>query len=94
MKDCCGDTALIQAAWYGYAEICKLLLREGADVLTRSSTRETPLYIAAFRGHSAALEVMLAHCLERGIAWQDDHMYVSEMFPTSDDSLLGFFASD
>ncbi|KAL3698168.1 hypothetical protein R1sor_012244 [Riccia sorocarpa] len=94
MKESDGDTALIEAARSGYAEICKLLLREGADVLTRSADGETPLYLAAFYEHPAALEVMLAHCLEKGIDWQADHMYVSEIFTTSDDSFLGFFASE
>ncbi|KAL3698174.1 hypothetical protein R1sor_012250 [Riccia sorocarpa] len=94
MKDCYGDTALIEAARSGYAEVCKLLLREGADVLTRSADGETPLYLAAFHEYRAALEVMLAHCLEKGIDWQADHMYGSDIFSTSDDSLLGFFASE
>ncbi|KAL2645012.1 hypothetical protein R1flu_012599 [Riccia fluitans] len=84
-------TALIEAAEKGHAEVCRLLLKDGADVLARNSKGETPLYIAAFRGHSAALEVMLAHCHEHGIHWQADHEYVSEFFPSYDDSLSKFF---
>ncbi|KAL3698169.1 hypothetical protein R1sor_012245 [Riccia sorocarpa] len=93
IKDYDRNTALTEAARSGHAEICKLLLREGADVLTRSANGETALYIAAHYGYPAALEVMLVHCLEKGIDWQADHMMVSEIFPTSDDSFLGFFAS-
>ncbi|KAL3698187.1 hypothetical protein R1sor_012263 [Riccia sorocarpa] len=75
MKDSGGATALFQAAENGYAEVCYLLLRGGADVLSSNRTGETPLYIAALRGHSGAVEVMLAHCHEQGIDWQDAHVY-------------------
>ncbi|CAM6122767.1 unnamed protein product [Calypogeia fissa] len=75
MKDSAGASALFLAAESGHAQVCDHLLRGGADVLASNRTGETPLYIAALRGHSAAVEVMLRHCQEYGINWQDADVY-------------------
>lgn len=74
-KDSSGATALFVAAESGYAHVCELLLRGGADVLASNRLGETPLYIAALRGHSAAVGIMLAHCHERGVNWQAADVY-------------------
>lgn len=75
MKDSSGGTALFVAAESGYAQACDLLLQGGADVLASNRADETPLYIAALKGHSAAVSIMLAHCHERGVNWQDAEVY-------------------
>jgi ankyrin repeat protein len=75
MKDSSGGTALFVAAESGYAHACELLLQGGADVLASNRAGETPLYIAALRGHSAAVGIMLAHCHEHGVNWQDADVY-------------------
>ncbi|KAG6550855.1 hypothetical protein Mapa_007469 [Marchantia paleacea] len=74
-KDSDGATALFLAAESGHAQVCNLLLKAGADVLSRNRSGETPLYISALRGHSDAVGVMLAHCHERGVNWQDADVY-------------------
>ncbi|KAL3697746.1 hypothetical protein R1sor_011822 [Riccia sorocarpa] len=97
VRDQVGDTVLMQAAKKGNAEVCDLLLKAGADVLARHSlTRgcfgvKTPLSMAASLGRTAALEVMIAHCKEHGIDWQESHMYVSDMFldMSSEETLFG-----
>eukprot|EP00249_Psilotum_nudum_P021809 c28260_g1_i2 orf=1890-3398(+) len=75
MKDSGGATALFVAAECGYADACELLLESGADVLSRNRAGENPLYIAALRGHSAAVEVMLSHCHANRIDWQSASVY-------------------
>ena len=75
MKDSSGAIALFLAAESGFARACELLLQGGADVLAKNRAGETPLYIAALRGHYAAVGVMLAHCHERGVNWQDSDVY-------------------
>lgn len=74
-KDSNSATALFLAAESGHAQVCNLLLKAGADVLSRNRNGETPLYISALRGHSDAVGVMLAHCHERGVNWQDADVY-------------------
>ena len=55
-----GYTALWQAAWYGHAEIVKLLLTEGnAEVDKPSNSGTTPLYIAAKEGRTEIVKLLL-----------------------------------
>lgn len=75
MKDSGGATALFVAAEYGYANICELLLQAGADVLAGNRAGENPLYIAALRGHCAAVEVLVRHCFKNNINWQCAKVY-------------------
>ncbi|KAL3697475.1 hypothetical protein R1sor_011551 [Riccia sorocarpa] len=94
VRDRNGGTVLMQAARKGNAQVCDLLLKAGADVLAINSRRvawdlqsgATPLGMVASLGHTAALEVMIAHCKEHGIDWQNSHIYVSDMFPSSGES--------
>lgn len=75
MKDSGGATALFVAAECGYANICELLLQAGADVLAGNRAGENPLYIAALRGHCAAVEVLVRHCFKNNINWQCAKVY-------------------
>lgn len=75
MKDSGGATALFVAAECGYANICELLLQAGADVLAGNRSGENPLYIAALRGHCAAVEVLVRHCFKNNINWQSSKAY-------------------
>ncbi|KAL3697793.1 hypothetical protein R1sor_011869 [Riccia sorocarpa] len=74
VRDYHGDTVLMRAAENGNGKVCDLLLKAGADVLAKNSrTKATPLYTALSLGNTAALEVMIAHCKEHGIDWQEHH---------------------
>eukprot|EP01018_Ginkgo_biloba_P027961 Gb_07417 [translate_table: standard] len=75
MKDSGGATALFVAAECGYANVCELLLQGGADVLVCNRAGENPLYIAALRGHCAAVEVLVSHCCKNDINWQSAEAY-------------------
>jgi ankyrin repeat protein len=59
-KDNAGWTPLIWAAFYGYADICKMLICNGVDIEARD--REfgtTPLMRAALKGRTAACRLLL-----------------------------------
>lgn len=75
MKDSGGATALFVAAECGCANICELLLQAGADVLAGNRAGENPLYIAALRGHCAAVEVLVSYCFKNNINWQSANAY-------------------
>lgn len=75
MKDSGGATALFVAAECGNANICELLLQAGADILAGNRAGENPLYIAALRGHCAAVEVLVSHCFKNNINWQSAKSY-------------------
>ena len=53
------NTALINAAAEGDVNCLKLLLAAGADANTRSPNGNTPLYLAAWRGHTECLRLLL-----------------------------------
>ena len=50
-----GDTALHDAAGYGQAAFCKMLLRRGANVRAKSTKGKTPLDYAHARGYPGCL---------------------------------------
>jgi len=55
-----GSTLLHVAARYGYGELTKLLLAEGAKVSAMDEDNETPLQFAALLGHKDVAELLLA----------------------------------
>ena len=55
-------TALHHAAYYGYLNVCRLLLYRGAKVDPVDKRKETPLYWAARSGHLSVVKLLV----ERG----------------------------
>lgn len=53
-----------------HASVAAALLAAGAQVLHASVSFETPLYIAALRGHVATVDLLLDHYRARGLHWQ------------------------
>ncbi len=63
-------TPLFRACFHGHAAAAARLLAAGADARITSSGFETPLYIAALRGHTPTVHLLLAHYRQRGYRWQ------------------------
>ena len=63
-----GNSALSEAACGGHADICRLLLKHGANVNLRSHQGRTPLWRAAFVNHCDAIRVLLEHGADPRIA--------------------------
>lgn len=80
-RDKSGATPLFLACEVGNASVAKLLLENGASATQRNTAGEAPLYIAALRGHSVCVDVLLKHCHEHGIAWQDPKLYGDQWTP-------------
>ena len=55
------NRALLRAAEAGDTEVVASLLAKGAGINTKSSVDDTPLSLAAFRGHRATVEALLAN---------------------------------
>jgi len=70
-----GASALFSACEVGHAGAVATLLGAGASATLRNAAGEAPLYIAALRGHGRVVEVLLKHCIEEGIKWQDQRLY-------------------
>lgn len=51
----------------------EVLLRAGASVQLKNMTGEAPLYIAALRGHSAMVQLLLRACKAQGAPWLEPH---------------------
>jgi len=56
------STAMHQAAWNGYLDVCRLLLDWGAKVDPLDEWKETPLHLAAWAGHLSVVKLLV----ERG----------------------------
>ena len=54
-----GNTAVILASKYGNESILRLLLEEGATVLPANRRGQAAVHVAAHRGHTACLELIL-----------------------------------
>ena len=54
-----GHTLLHTCAWFGSISTLNLLLKRGADPRKRNFRYNTPLHLAAFRGHTLCLKVKL-----------------------------------
>ena len=55
-----GDTQLHRAAWYGKAEMVKLLLERGADIDMKNKYGDTPIHQAAENGRTDIVKVLLS----------------------------------
>ncbi|KAH9096694.1 hypothetical protein LEN26_017413 [Aphanomyces euteiches] len=54
-------TPLYYASKYGYINVVKALLDEGADMMLADKTSNTPLHIASNNGHFKVVKELLAH---------------------------------
>ncbi|MHC4201279.1 MAG: ankyrin repeat domain-containing protein [Planctomycetota bacterium] len=59
----CGPS-LLDAAYFGRTEEAERLLEEGADVGARTEGGDTPLHVAADKGHADIVRALLAHGAE------------------------------
>ncbi|MDS4013008.1 MAG: ankyrin repeat domain-containing protein [Candidatus Accumulibacter sp.] len=72
-------SGLLVAAWYGRIEMLALFVERGADVRRSNRNGEQALQLAAWNGHRAAVEWLLAHAapLDRaGNEWSALHYAV------------------
>lgn len=53
----------------GGAGVARELLASGADPMTANNAGEQPLYIAALKGHAAAVGALLDHFTAAGRLW-------------------------
>jgi ankyrin repeat protein len=58
-KDVDGMTPLINSAYYGHVEICKLLLDHGAKIESKSNIGATPLHFACEEGHLSVISLLI-----------------------------------
>ena len=68
-KDSTGATALFFACETGKLSCAVSLMAAGAELRTRNSSGEAPLYIAALKGHERVVEELLAEFNARGLKW-------------------------
>jgi ankyrin repeat protein len=59
VQDSNGDTALHVAASWGYSQIARFLLENGASMLVRNNFLITPLHLAAINGKTETFSVLL-----------------------------------
>lgn len=52
-------TLLFKAASKGYTEVCQLLINYGATAKCNENTNYSPLYVAAYGGHTSTVKLML-----------------------------------
>jgi len=61
-RDGSGETALYQAAYRGYLELCKLLINNGADLnisTSKITMGHSPLYFAIRNRHVDVAELLI-----------------------------------
>jgi ankyrin repeat protein len=56
-----GCTSLHYAASLGYADLCELLVRYGAEADAQTAKLESPLHLAIARGHTGVVETLLKY---------------------------------
>jgi len=74
-RDTRGATPLFLAAEAGHAQVAKALLGGGAQVMMQNNGGENALYIAALKGHMELIHVLIVHCNDSHIDWQDPAAY-------------------
>lgn len=68
-RDHSGATPLFCACETGKLSTAVALMAAGAELRTRNSAGEAPLYIAALKGHERIVEELLAEFKARGLKW-------------------------
>ena len=68
-KDHSGATPLFSACENGKLAGATALIAAGAELRTRNSAGEAPLYIAALKGHERIVEELLAEFKARRLKW-------------------------
>jgi ankyrin repeat protein len=66
-KDRMGNTALHWAATHNRAEMVTLLVAAGANTVSKTVHGETPLMLAAHKGHLGVVNLLAQHMDERGL---------------------------
>ncbi len=56
-----GDTRLMEAAYYGHLDICRLLIDKGAQMEIKDSSGSTPLHYAAMEGRIEIVRLLCDH---------------------------------
>ena len=69
-RDQKGGSALFTACFHGHAPMVDTLLAAGADATMQNAAGESPVYIAALRGHFKVVVLLLHHFQQHGIPWQ------------------------
>jgi ankyrin repeat protein len=59
--DCCGDSPLQTAVYFGQLEMTRQLLRAGANLSQRNKQGDTAVHTACHRGNSRVLRLLLGH---------------------------------
>jgi serine/threonine-protein phosphatase 6 regulatory ankyrin repeat subunit A len=67
VKDRMGNTALHWAATHNRAEMVTLLVAAGANTASKTVHGETPLMLAAHKGHLGVVNLLAQHMDERGL---------------------------
>ncbi|KAG2434306.1 hypothetical protein HYH02_012328 [Chlamydomonas schloesseri] len=81
-RDTGGATALFLASEAGKSvDVCAALLAAGADPTISNAQGESPMYIAALRGHLGCVQALLRTCTSRGIQWMDPELYGDSWTP-------------
>lgn len=55
-------TPLFIAATYGYVDICRRLIDNGADIIAVDESQQTPLHRAAAEGHNVRRLCFIVYC--------------------------------
>lgn len=74
-RDASGASALFVACEAGQAAAVAVLLEAGADAMVSNTAGETPLYIAALRGHLQVVELLLGHLSAANVDWTQRQLY-------------------
>ena len=59
VKDICGWTLLMNASYYNYKDIVKLLLKEGANINDKNKNGWTSLIYASYYNHTDIVKLLL-----------------------------------
>ena len=71
VKETCGETALVRAAFCGRADAVRVLVEEGADVNRVGTEGQTPLYLACSFGYTDTVRVLLEAGADVGFVDKD-----------------------
>ena len=72
--DCCGDSPLQTAVYFGQFQMAQQLLAAGANLTQRNTKGETALHIACHRGNVRVLRLLLSHGADPSLRTADSEM--------------------